>query len=106
MIQLIAPYLTTLKEIGFIVVMVLLGQLGQNRFNNKDEEDIKGLDLVIAVLILSSAIYFGLKRLPFPEFKYLTALVFGLSGTKLIKKWLRKEIWNNYDKFITKGDKK
>ena len=53
MIQLIAPYLTTLKEIGFIVVMVLLGQLGQNRFNSKDEEDVKGLDLVIAVSILS-----------------------------------------------------
>ena len=104
MIEIILPYITELKGILQIVVCVLLGQLTYNRFNGSRRKDVKGYSLVLAVALFSTLIHFGLKRVPFSEIRYLTAILFGLSGDRLIKKWITTEVWNKYD-FVSRKDK-
>ena len=88
------------------MVCVLVGQLTYNSFNSPRSKDVRGGRLVLAVLFFSLLIYFGLKKLPFKEFKYMTGLIFGMSGDKLIKKWINGKVWEKYD-FVNKkkGDR-
>ena len=100
------PYLSSFKEIGTLAVWVLLGVVGSNRFNDGREKDVKGVDLLVVVLLIASLIHFGLKKIPWEEFKNFVAIVLGLGNKKLIKKWLKMKIWDKYDFVAKKGDKK
>ena len=95
-------YISHFKDFGILVVCVLMGQIANNRFNSSDEEDVKGVDLLVAVIMLSILIHFGLAKLKIPEVRYFIGGIFGLSGKRLLQKLIKNQVWNKYD-FISKG---
>ena len=97
----ILPYLTDIKEIGFLVVCSAFGIHMQNRNNDKNEEDVRGIDILLLSILFSSLIHFGMKNIKIDGLKPFTAIIFGLSGNKLLKKWLKNKVWDKFD-FISK----
>lgn len=95
------PYISDIKEIGFLVVCSAFGIHMQNRNNDSKEEDVKGIDILLLAILFSALIHFGMKKVKIDGIKPFTAIIFGLSGNKLLKKWLRNKVWDKFD-FIGK----
>lgn len=85
-----------------ILFCLLIGIMGMNTFNRKNEKDLTGKQLFIAMLFLSFVIYNGMISWANKYFIHLTSLAIGFGATDILTKWRKIKIWNFFD-FISKG---
>ena len=85
-----------------ILICLLVGIVAMNTFNNKNEKDLNGKQLLVAMVFLSMIIYNGMSECANRNLIYLSSLVLGFGATDVLKKWRKIKIWNKFD-FLSKG---
>lgn len=80
-----------------IVFCVVVGIIGHNTFNPPKEKDLTNKEKLVATLLLSMLLFFGLSK-KLNEFPLLfISTIMGLSGDKLIRKWYDEKVWERFD---------
>jgi exosortase/archaeosortase len=88
-----------------ILMCLLVGIVAMNTFNNKNEKDLTGKQLLVAMLFLSMVIYNSTAEWANRNFVYLTSLLLGYGSLDILKKWRKLKIWNKFDMIGKDGGK-
>ena len=99
------PHLEEALFFGRILIHLLIGIMAMNTFNKTNEKDLTGKQLLVAMIFLSSVIYYGMIEWANRNFILFTSSFFGFGARSLLTKWRKNKVWDLFDFISNKRDK-